>query len=534
MSQSLPNKKSSTHIKLSLASVLWVAFMWFTPWQTQDGPNHQKVAEILSRLSSSPLESQVYQSNLGFFQTNELFPLLYTWLLKIIPDLNTETYEKTFVTLSILALWWSYLYFLKVFSPKSEKLVWLVLPLSFHLLFVQGMYNFMASIALTLLALTWLKQGIIHKKNHFLLLFILVSYVAFLTHPFPSFILGPALFFITLFAKGSRIRTLPYWLITIGLFIPGFLVSLISTAQQSTTTSYLWKWPWENMGGLFAFNFPLYSIPQAIGLIPFFLLLVFLAACSCQQVAWKDKIFWLCFLALYFIFPNEGSGGAHLNLRFLPFVWLCLPLGLQPSPKLSRFAVTLSILTTLYLGTSVTVAMQQMKQMRDNLQTVSNSLPKNKMIQLYPINFNLHGPAINYTSLMHLWAYYPKDRVVFSPYLFAFSDLMPLSKRTNSPLELKATPEDFAKEKHRQNYCLGIKRQSLDLETCQQKRLAAWRKIFSQAKNYDYWWVYQGPQDFLSYLKDLPGLSQVTQQGTHSLWHYKKAPKTPKLRQSLP
>lgn len=523
MTSSLPDKKYFSPKLLGLLSLVWVIFIMVVPWQTQDGPNHQKVAVILSRLATSPIESQVYQSNLGFFQTNELFPLAYKIIHGWLPSLSIQNYEKLFVGFSILLLWWSYLYFLKVWSPQSQKLFWIVLPLSFHLLFVQGMYNFMLSVPLSLLALTWMRRGMETGRLRYLLLFTPINYLAFLAHPFPSFILGPSLFFLTLSAKkNQRLRLLPYWIITLFFFSIGFLLPLFQESGTTSAIPYQWKMPWENLGGLFAFNFPIYSIPQALGLIPFFLLLVFLGVRSLRQAPWKNKIYWLSFLLLYFIFPNEGKGGAHLNLRFLPFVWLFLPLGLEATKRLSRITFGLSLMTMLYLGVSVSWAMDQLNQQAQAVRSITAYLPKGQAVKLYPINFNVHGPTLNYTSQMHLWAHYPEDRLVFSPYLFAFSHLMPLSKRADSSIKLPATPEDFAKEIPIQHDCLSKKYGGETFAQCQQVRQAAWEAVFQQAQNYDYWWIYQAPKDFLEKLSKFKNLSLIIEKGDHSLWRYKK------------
>ena len=62
---------------LILASLFFALFLWKLPLHTQDGPNHRAVAATLARLSISPLEESVYESQLGPFQTNTLFHLIY-------------------------------------------------------------------------------------------------------------------------------------------------------------------------------------------------------------------------------------------------------------------------------------------------------------------------------------------------------------------------------------------------------------------------------------------------------------------------
>jgi hypothetical protein len=86
--------------KLFLVSLfVLILFLVKVPFYTQDGPNHKKIAVILSRLSESPVEAAVYSSNLGLFKTNSLFPLLYQPLSSF---LSPELYERCFFGLFLI------------------------------------------------------------------------------------------------------------------------------------------------------------------------------------------------------------------------------------------------------------------------------------------------------------------------------------------------------------------------------------------------------------------------------------------------
>lgn len=483
-------------------------FLWGSPWQSQDGPNHNQVAVILKRLDHSPTERQYYQSNLGAFHTNQLYPLLY----RLSPDgLPIKVYEKCFVGFFLILLLWTYYAFLKTWSPQSAALWPLILPMLFHLLFIQGMYNFLASVPLTLLGLIFLKRSLENSWLSNFLLFTFFNYLAFLAHPFPAFIFLTCLFLLNLFRLNrTGLRLIPCWGVVLAFFTLGFIVPLFGASPESGTMGFIFKPPWELLGGLFAFNFPGYSVLQLAFLAPFFLYLLLIAYQSIRKSPWSDKIFWLSFLAIYFIFPNEGKGGAHLNLRFLPYVWLFLPLGLRPDLLKARWGALLSLGTALYLGVVISYQMTQTDLLTQRVQKVFQKLPAHA--SLYPINFNVHGPGLNYTAWMHLWANIPEAKVVFSPYLFAKLKLMPLSLRPQESGEFPATEEDYAKEAHKNLPCHNGK--------CPEERKSAWEKIHQTAGHYDYWWVFDAPQDFLETLNTDPKLSLVEQDGEISLWHY--------------
>ena len=67
---------------------------------------------------------------------------------------------------------------------------------------------------------------------------------------------------------------------------------------------------------------------------------------SAKTGPWQDKIFWMLLILGYFVFPNEGSGGAHLNERFLPFAWVFLPVGIALQGAKLRYAQYLSVATS--------------------------------------------------------------------------------------------------------------------------------------------------------------------------------------------
>ncbi|QQR80450.1 MAG: hypothetical protein IPJ69_14295 [Deltaproteobacteria bacterium] len=161
---------------------------------------------------------------------------------------------------------------------------------------------------------------------------------------------------------------------------------------------------------------------------------------------------------------------------------------------------------------------------------VLKSLPDQS--RLYPINFNLKGPSLLNWDIAHIWAMYPDEKIVFSPYLFAFDWFESLSKKQGSSVNyFPATEESFPVN------ISSICKTTSPFKTidCQKLREQAFQEIFKSSSYYDYWLVHQTPEDFLSYLQSFKGLKMVAQSGDFMLWHYEEAHEfIPPLNQHLP
>jgi len=63
----------------------------------------------------------------------------------------------------------------------------------------------------------------------------------------------------------------------------------------------------------------------------------------------------------------------------------------------------------------------------------------------------------------------------------------------------------------------------LATKTCEELRLKKFDEILGNAVFYDYWFLYQAPEDFIARLATIPHLKRVAQNGNASLWHNEHA-----------
>jgi len=503
---------------LIVVSILFCLFIWKLPLQTQDGPNHKRVAAALARIAESPAEAAVYQDRLSAFHTNVLFPLVYRPLAQF---LSTDAYEKLFMGLFLLLLPIAYRIFLSVWSPASVSLWVIILPMWFHMHFIMGFYNFFASVSLSLLALALLKKGLQTKKWLCWLAFVPCVWILFLAHPFSLIILSLCLGLLWIVEfRRQWISVGAYGVVILIFFTVGFLVPFFQSSSHSVPDPYTFQTVPALLAGFLINSFAAYSIPHFLVIVPFFVMLAIFMFTSARSVAWHQKIFWIVMMASYCFFPHEGKSGNHLNERFLIYIWLFLPLGLQLTTKRVRQVQGLTLVTTVVMAAFVYWGMWRVNEVVVRAESVMEELPAQS--RLYSFNFDLGGPALNFASLMHLWANSADDRVVFSPYLFAHMDLMPLARRRRATATyFPATSEDWPTRIAKNLLCED--HDIIDAKACAVLRHNAYQEMIGKASYYDYWLINEPSSEFMALIQGLPGLTKVNGDETLSLWHYKAA-----------
>lgn len=507
-------KKTSWRVFLSI--ILFVVMVvGFGPFYTQDGPNHKKDTLILSRLDSSPIEAKVYENGIGPLKTNTLFSILYLPLARWI---STDTYERIFVIFFLVSLLIVYRYFLKTYTPANQDLWPLVLPFLFHPLYLRGFYNFLASVPLTLLALIFVHRDLENKSLKNLIPFLILCWIAFLAHPFSFFILSLSLGVNWLARWKERWRFLiPYSCVIFLFFSLGFILPLFETGM-SHKTPYSFSTLPMLMGGLIGLNFMDDSPLHFILPLPFMILLGGLVIQNVRRQGITPHLLWISALIAYFIFPRSGGGSAHMNERFLPYVFFFIPVTLSinlENPWRQRI-LSLSLVTFFLVTGGILWGMHQVQKEAYHARAVLHHLPK--ISRLYPINFNVKGPSLFNWDLAHIWAEYEDDKIVFSPYLFALPQLTPLIKRLpNSENYFPATEENYPRENLVDSCYSGFLYDSVDCNLVKEQALL---RILKAARHYDYWFIYQPPENFLKFLEGYTGLKLVSQSGSFSLWHY--------------
>ena len=506
-----------------LAVALVAMYVALVPLHTQDGANHRQIAVLLERLVTADTPDPVYEAHLEILRTNVLFSGGYA-LAAARVGISIEVYERLFVGTFLILLLLGYRSFLAEWAPRHRDLwVW-ILPLTTHALFVTGMYNFLAATALTFPVMIFLRRVAETPSVKVLVTMSVLAWLAFLAHPFAFFVLPIAWLWLAL---GLRRPDAYMW--SAGGVLAAFLLigfALPMAAGASPSNPYVFKPPLELLAGLVYYNFSGFSIWALLAAAP--------ALVAALVVAWRSlfggdgerrgRLLWLAMLAAYFVFPSEGHGGAHLNERFLPFVWAFLPLGLSKlaprSRSPARWIRPTAIASTVLMASALWFGMNAVDQEVDDAVTVLAELPDEA--RLYPLEFDPGGPSLTHTPLLHLWANHPTDRTVYSPFSFTFMELMPVSRLLPS----SSTYFPAAAENHAQSLADGRLCRPADpvsTRDCSILERGGWASLLAATRYYDYWFVHGAPARWRSIIDDVPGLSLVAEAGRASLWRYAPA-----------
>lgn len=496
---------------LGATSLIWLVYILWLPLWTQDGPNHKQVLNLLQQTTTDPTLSHFFQSNIAFFQTNQLFHILY---LRIFHFLSLDVYEKlffgTFVLLQILG----FRFFLKIWNDRDSSLWPLFLPFTLHLLYLRGFYNFMAGFTLSLYALAFAKKAVKEKQISAWIFTQILLLLIFWAHPFPFFVLIPCFAILLYKTTGSFQKFIAGELLLFSLFfwISGFLQPLFQKHEAVYSSSKLLFYaPWELLGGLLVFNFSLYKSWEIIFYIPLFLGYLYLAYYSLRNLAWSQKIYWLICLAGYLIFPKDAKGGGIINERFLPYVFCFIPLGIHFTFQKKKILLFMAFATwacsLFFIGKGSLSLVQDEK----DAHVVLQSLPE--YTRLYPMIFNQRATVTNPAIFTHLWAAAPYDKKTFSSSLFIYSSLMPLSPRGKSFHDFfPVAGEDLP---HKIRECF------LNSPNCTQDPYALIHQVLEKAKFYNYWYLYEPPPEILSLFLSNPSLKEVHNLGKSYLFQNK-------------
>lgn len=517
---------------------LLVTYVALVPLHTQDGPNHRQVAALLARLVHGTTAGSPYVTHLSLLHTDLLFSAGYA-LLGGPAGLSVYTYERVFVAGFLLLLVGGYRWFVNAWAPGSRDWwVW-ILPVTTHALFVTGMYNFLAATALTFPALVLLRRALLGASTPALVAFVAVTWLAFLAHPFPFFVLPVA--WAWLWVGRGRGPGLRGWVAGAALaafLIPGFVVPLLR--GDGPASPWVFKPPLELVAGLWYYDFPAFSVGHVVAAVPALTAALLMMILTLRGGVGRRNVLWLAMLAGYFLFPSEGHGGAHLNERFLPFAWASLPLALPgggsaeggadsgAGPRLrggvggpaGRWLRGAAVLSAVLMAAALWRGFAAVGTQVADASSALHSLPSGA--RLYPMEFDPGGPSLTHSPLTHLWANYPTERTVRSPYLFVFSDLMPVSRaHPASPTYFPATAENLAERLADGRVC-GPSDPS-EMVDCPTAEAAAWHDLLGAAAYYDYWFVHAPPSRWREALDTVPGLVLVDEVGRSSLWRYTAA-----------
>ena len=504
---------------LGLAVALVAMYVALVPLHTQDGANHRQVAVLLERLITADTPDPVYEAHLGFLRTNVLFAGGYA-LAAARVGIPIQLYERLFVGAFLILLLVGYRGFLAEWAPRHTGLwVW-ILPMTTHALFVTGMYNFLAATALTFPVLIFLRRVAETPSAKVLAAMSVLAWLAFLAHPFAFFVLPLAWLWL---AAGRRERPDAYMWSAGGVLAVFLLMgfALPMAAGASPSNPYVFKPPLELVAGLVYYNFSGFSAWALFAAVPALVAAVAMAWMSFRDGERRGRLLWLALLLAYFLFPSEGHGGAHLNERFLPFLWAFLPLGLSDSApgrrSTARWIRATAVASTVLMASALWAGMNRVDQEVDDAVAVLTELPDEA--RLYPLEFDPSGTSLTHGPLLHLWANHPTDRTVHSPFSFTFMGLMPVSRRIPS----SATYFPATAENHAQSLADGrLCRPGDPVSTpdCSLLEREGWNTLLNAARYYDFWFVHGAPARWREIIEHVPGLSLVAEAGRASLWRY--------------
>ena len=491
---------------------------------TQDGANHRQVAILLEHLVTADTADSVYEANLGVLRTNVLFSGGYA-LAAARVGVPIQIYERLFVGGFLILLLLGYRRFLAEWAPRHADLwVW-ILPVTTHALFVTGMYNFLAATVLTFPVLTLLRRVSERPSAKTLATMSVLAWLAFLAHPFAFFVLPIAWLWL---AAGKRERPDAYmWsagVVLAAFLLMGFALPMATGALPSNP--YVFKPPLELVAGLLYYNFSGFSAWGLLAAAPALVAAVTLGWMSLfnGDGERRGRLLWLAMLGAYFFFPSEGHGGAHLNERFLPFLWAFLPLGLSrlsPGRRANtRWIRLTAVASTVAMASALFVGMNAVDQEVDDATAVLTELPNEA--RLYPLQFDPGGSSLTHSALLHLWANYPTDRTVHSPFSFTFMELMPVSRRTlSSPTYFPAATESHVRGLAEGRLCQPT--DPVSTPDCSLLEAEGWSSLLSVMRYYDFWFVHGAPARWRRVIEGVPGLSLVAESGRASLWRYDRA-----------
>lgn len=459
--------------------ILIACYFILLPLQTQDGPNHKQVAKILERLEHSPIEQQVYEKNISILGTNLAYPVLFGKFAKI---LSPDHFEKIFFLFCIVSILLGYRYLLKFWDPRQMQWNFWALPLCFHVLFLSGMYNFMLSVPLSLFAL-----GLLSKNTHITrAMFYISSYFAYWAHPFSIIviILIGSIYFLQ---NKKKINQYLIFLPLLLLFLLSFLLPHFQSPHlKPNEATLLFKSPLELFAGLSYYQFPIFDSIDLFYLAPFLTLIFYLF--------FKNKrslIPWLCIIC-YFVFPSESKGGAHINERFLIYFYLFIPIFLkQYHRNLFKISMSIILLVTSCLALRTFQTMSKIDHHAKQIEVLLKDLPEQSTF--FPIQFRPKTFTLSYSALLHSWANYPEDKIIFSPYLFAYLPTYPLRLiEKRSQTYFPNTEVDFAE-------------QSLNSPNQEENFVT----LIEKSRHYDYTLISFAPENFIAQIKSIQSFEMI-------------------------
>ncbi len=478
---------------LFVLSVLAIAPIWMVArMPLLDYPNHLARNFVLYHLNDPHYNfAQWYRADWG------LYP--YVGMDLILVNLqrfvSIETAGKIFVSLCVITLPLSVLWFLRWVNRGQEMLALFALFVGYDMFLLQGFLNFKLSLAACFFICgLWFWYWEKTSVWRWLVLLAATTAVYFI-HLIGFAITGMILFLYLVFSR-SHIKA---YVQLVLLFFPGCVLFLLSRPGLDKNTELQFRYFHEKL--LAGVSVPVHGFSYGFDNLAMLVLIVAFIVAYWRNPEFRWNGPWVFVLpslfAFYWLLPLSWGQTFDIDIRLLPALFILL----LACAKIGRRQKYLAWLALLLFAARLFNVAAYFKAEQPLLASMTRSFdyiaPGSKMLPIVEAGDDDDQLLRPYA---HYWAYAVIQKGVFSPYLFDIKGQTPL-RATIEPY----APDDF-----------------WDLEY---KDEPQWDDI---QETYDYVWVYQSPH----YLPQLEAIADTVYESDllHVFKIRKKATQSPKRK----
>jgi hypothetical protein len=459
-----------------------------------DYPNHLARAFVLAHLNDPQYQfAQFFRADWGLYPYIGMDALL-VFLQRFA---SIETSGRIFLSLCVIALPMSILWFLRRVNPGHDGLAFFSLFLTYDLFLLQGFLNFKLSVAACFFIVgLWVWYSERPSLWRWILLLFCVTATYFI-HLIGFALTGFLIFFYLIFSDAELKAKFKSFVQLALLFLPGAVLFLISRPGLGARHEMEFRpLPDKIMS---AFVVPIHGFSAGFDNLFILLLIVCVFVACWENPNFKWNGAWPLVLpalfATYWLLPQSWGQTFDIDIRFLPPLLLVLLATASVGSRQKYLTWMALLLFTLRLFNVSQTFRDDQKLLAGMSESFSVMRPGAKIL---PIVESGEDEDQLLRPYAHYWAYAVIQRGAFSPYLFDIQGQTPL-RMTADPY----APDDF-----------------WDLEY---KDPPEWADV---REDYDYVWAYKVPR-FSTQLKNLGDL--VYQSGDLSVYQVRKSTTPPRV-----
>ena len=409
-----------------LLGVLLVAPIWLVAYPPLlDYPNTLARTYILARLRDPGSHfHQFYQAAWGLYPYLSADVIL-VGLNRVLP---AELAGRIFLSFCVLALPLSAWFFIRQANPGQDHMGLWALVITHNIFFLYAFLNFYLSLSVCFLALgLWLRY--LARPGLLRWCAALAAMTAlYLTH-LMGFCIAAVL--VTGYALISRVRIRTLLLSGV-LFLPGaFLYLRAGRLRASVGGEVAFRSIAEKIRALSAF---MHGYSPRLDLITMLALAAYFLAAWWRNPEFKWNYRWVGVaggtFAVYWALPEASGGGAYIDIRVLPVLFVLLLVTAQTGRhgrRLALVALALFLVRMANLGQNFVAAQPELAGLaRSFAATTENA-------RVLPI-VEADDPGEEHVRhpFAHFWAYGIIERGWFAPYLWYLPGVTPLRTRHQS------------------------------------------------------------------------------------------------------